>query len=58
MKPSTKHNQTTTKNNGTTLSNKSYNETIFNEAVPLYPKALSEADYDIKLKYNPNKKIK
>ena len=40
------------------LSNKSSNETIFNEAVPRYEKVLSEADYDVKLKYNPNKKTK
>ena len=40
------------------LSNKSSNETIFNEAAPLYEKALSEAGYGVKLKYNPNKKTK
>ena len=40
------------------LSNNSSNETIFNEASPLYEKALSEAGYDVKLKYNPNKKTK
>ena len=32
------------------LSNNSSNETIFNEAAPLYEKALSEAGYDAKLK--------
>ena len=40
------------------LSNNSSNETIFNEAAPLYEKALSEAGYNVKLKYNPNKKTK
>ena len=40
------------------LSNNSSNETIFNEAALLYEKALSEAGYDVKLKYNPNKKTK
>ena len=40
------------------LSNNSSNETILNEAAPLYEKALSEAGYDNKLKYNPNKKTK
>ena len=40
------------------LSNNSSNETIFNEASPLYEKALSEAAYDVKLKFNPNKKTK
>ena len=40
------------------LSNNSSNETIFNEATPLYEKALSEAGYDVKLKYNPKKKTK
>ena len=40
------------------LSNNSSNETIFNEAATLYEKALSEAGYDVKLKYNPNKKKK
>ena len=40
------------------LSNNSSNETIFNEATPLYEKALSEAGYNVKLKYNPNKKTK
>ena len=40
------------------LSNNSSNETIFNEAAPLYEKAFSEAGYDVKLKYNPNKKTK
>ena len=40
------------------LSNNSSNETIFNEAAPLYEKALSEAGYNVKLKYNPNKKSK
>ena len=39
-------------------SNNSSNETIFNEAIPTYEKALSEAGYDVKLKYNPNKKTK
>ena len=38
------------------LSNNSSNETIFNEAAPLYDKALSEAGYGVK--YNPNKKTK
>ena len=38
------------------LSNNSWNETIFDEATSLYEKALSEAGYDVKLKYNPNKK--
>ena len=38
------------------LSNNSSNETIFNEVAPLYEKALSEAGYDVKLMYNPNKK--
>ena len=37
---------------------KNSNKTIFNEAAPLYEKALSEAGYDVKLKYNPNKKTK
>ena len=36
--------------------NNSSNETLFNEAAPLYEKALSEAGYDVKLKYNSNKK--
>ena len=40
------------------LFNNSSNEAIFNEAVPLYEKALSEAGYDFKLKYNSNKKTK
>ena len=40
------------------LSNDSSNETIFNEAAQLYEKALTEAGYDVKLKYNPNKKTK
>ena len=40
------------------LSNNSSNETIFNEAAQLYEKALTEAGYDVKLKYNPNKKTK
>ena len=40
------------------LSNNSSNETIFNESAPLYEKALSEAGYDVKLKYNTNKKTK
>ena len=40
------------------LSNNSSNETIFNEAAPLYGKVLSGAGYDVKLKYNPNKKTK
>ena len=40
------------------LSNNPFNETIFNEATPLYENALSEAGYDVKLKYNPNKKTK
>ena len=40
------------------LPNNSCNETIFNEAAPLYEKALSEAGYGVKLKYNPNKKTK
>ena len=40
------------------LSKNSSNETIFNEAAPLYEKALSEAGYDVKLKYKPNKKTK
>ena len=40
------------------LSNNSSNETIFNKAAPLYEKVLSEAGYDVKLKYNPNKKTK
>ena len=40
------------------LSNNSSNETIFNEAVPPYEKTLSEAGYDVKLKYNTNKKTK
>ena len=40
------------------LSNNSSNETIFNEATPLYEKALSEAGYDVKLKYHPNKETK
>ena len=40
------------------LSNNSTNETIFNQPARLYEKALSEAGYDVKLKYNPNKKIK
>ena len=40
------------------LSNNSSNETIFNKAATLYEKALSEAGYDAKLKYNPNKKTK
>ena len=42
-------------------SNNSSNETIFNEfneAAPLYEKALSEAGYDVKLKYNPKKNTK
>ena len=38
------------------LSNNSSNERIFDDAAPFYEKALSEAGYDIKLKYNPNKK--
>ena len=40
------------------LSSNSSNETIFNEAAPLYKKALSKAGYNVKLKYNPNKKTK
>ena len=40
------------------LSNKTSNETIFNEAARLYEKALSKAGYDVKLKYNPNKSTK
>ena len=40
------------------LSNHSSNETIFNEAAPPYEKAISEAGYDVILKYNPNKKAK
>ena len=40
------------------LSNHSSNETIFNEAAPPYEKAISEAGYDVILKYNPNKKTK
>ena len=40
------------------LPNNSSNETIFNAAVPLYEKALSEAGYNVKLKYNLNKKTK
>ena len=40
------------------LSNNSSNETTFNKAAPLYEKTLSEARYDVKLKYNPNKKTK
>ena len=40
------------------LPNNSSNETIFNEAASLYKKALSEAGYHVKLKYNPNKKTK
>ena len=40
------------------LSNNSSNETIFNKAAPLYEKALPEPGYNVKLKYNPNKKIK
>ena len=40
------------------LSKNSSNETIFNEAAPLYEKAFSEAGYDVQLKYNPNKKTK
>ena len=55
---STKHNQTTTKTIEQRLSNNSSNETIFNEAAPLYEKALSEAGYNVKLKYNLNKKTK
>ena len=31
---------------------------MFSEAAPLYEKAFSEAGYNVKLKYNPNKKIK
>ena len=31
---------------------------LFNEAAPLYEKGLSEAGYDVKIKYNPNKKTK
>ena len=38
------------------LSNNSFNEALFNEAVPLYEKALSEEGYNFKLKYHPNKK--
>ena len=51
-------NITTTKTIKQRLSSNSSNETIFNEAAPLYEKALSEAGYDVKLKYNPNKKTK
>ena len=40
------------------LSNNPSNETIFNEADPLYEKALSEAAHNVKLKCNPNKKTK
>ena len=40
------------------LSDNSSKETIFNEATPMYEKALSEAGYDVKLKYNPNKNTK
>ena len=40
------------------MSNNSSNETIFNKAVPVYKKALSEAGYDVKSKYNPNQKTK
>ena len=39
-------------------SKNSSSETIFNEAAPLYEKALIEAGYDAKLKYNPNRKTK
>ena len=40
------------------LSDNSSNETIFNKVTSLYEKALSEAGYDVKLMYNPNKKTK
>ena len=40
------------------LSNNSSNETIFNKGAPLYEKVLSGAGYNVKLKYNPNKKTK
>ena len=40
------------------LSNSSSNKKIFNEGAPLYEKALSEAAYNTKLKYNPNKETK
>ena len=40
------------------LSNNSTNETIFNEAAPLYEKELPKAGYNVRLKYNPNKKTK
>ena len=56
-KPSTKHNQLP-KSVKQRLSNNFSNETIFSEAAPPYEKAISEAGYDIILKYNPNKKTK
>ena len=40
------------------LCNNSSNETMFNEAAPLYEKAVSEAGYDVKSKYYRNKKTK
>ena len=40
------------------LSSNSSNEAIFNEAAPLYEKALSKTGYDVELKYSPNKKTK
>ena len=40
------------------LPKNSSNETIFNEASLLYEKALSQANYYVKLKHNPNKKKK
>ena len=56
-KPSTKHNQLP-QSVKQRLSNNSSNETIFSEAAPPYEKAISEAGYDVILKYNPNKKAK
>ena len=43
---------------GERLSNNSSNETILKEAAPMYEKTLSEAGYNVKLKYNPNRKRK
>ena len=57
QKPSTKHKELP-KTTEQRLSNNSSNESIFNEAVPQHEKALSEAGYDVKIKYNPNKKTK
>ena len=37
---------------------KTIEQRLSNKAAPLHEKPLSEGDYDVKLKYNPNKKTK